>query len=358
MLPYFAQTVQSRPTLQSSHVAAAFFNSSGLLNCGLFFFLRTRTWQIAGRPNKLTWPARRSNAGLERGIQISAPMLFRKDDSEAFLARATLRHDDLLYPLAAETAPGPGEPPNSLNNAFLDQALSNFDKLPIVPVVSQSSKELPPPVRLRPLPLRPRDTISVRYRVFPGQQSMNSNTNGAVPYGLRSHPFQEDLRQPEPLFARRHRRNRSGSDESSRTVIFGLRLSHTLPEVAESKNSSQLPLQIQVPSIFSEQASLFFSPLPIFAPPGQDSVRELGSWQPKAIERRASSPHWPIRKDSLAAAKHLHVVQPKRSRSLVSPLSPDYLSRDARRCPTSSVYTHHVSSVSDEYSKRSGYGWL
>ena len=235
-MPYYVQISRKRLALRTSHMADMVLNLSGFLTALLHFFLRSNADRLAIRLIHTPWSENRRICffgpnELSIPMVISPPLLLARDDNRANIVPA-----GRLQYLKATT--------QGLESC-VGQTDLNPHRIPRPTNLTQS-------LNVTERPKRTRST----YSIFPTRASARQ-----LSWSTTHSASSEIIQLPQPLFARRHRRD--DSDQTSETVQIGMRLSHAMYNEHSSQAESQLPVQAMTPlAIFPSHASSYHGQSP------------------------------------------------------------------------------------------------
>ena len=283
--------------LTTSHMAEIALNLTGLLNMVLHIVLRANAERTAIRPVQTPWGEKRGlrifgPTDLDIGMQISTPVLLHRSDSDRRL-------------LNGEKSPAQqssGFPiPTAITTNLPIQCNGNR-------AASTPRSPAPPYQPLRTLAVIKAPPTKSHYSIFPARGSTLRRFSSATTQSSQTTFSDDTLPLPEPLFARRHRRD--DSDQSSATVQIGMRLSHAIQDDGTPTTSLNLPFQAMpdppspnlplqmTASSSSENHTNPLSTQPIKGDRLEPSVihRPRQAFKPT----KPNKPGWPLRKDSLS----------------------------------------------------------
>ncbi|MCJ1312054.1 hypothetical protein MMC25_005728 [Agyrium rufum] len=240
VVPYYIQIMCKINALRTPHMASIVLNLGGILNGLLYLFLRSNAERFAIRSKDTPWTTERAIRlfgpnDLTTGMQISSPVLFKRDASSE--RRYLSLNQDQIVPIPLLSLPTIRVPRSSIL-----QPRPAFQQAPPPPH--------PTSAPLRNNSLRPPVTKS-RYSLFP---TRGSERRPQLSWSTtRSSRSSQTIQLPDPLFARGHRRDDSA--QTTETVQIGLRLSHAMPELPErtpstsssSSSTYELPIQYNGP---------------------------------------------------------------------------------------------------------------
>lgn len=272
-MPYYLQIQLGHSAQLASRIADIALNLSGLLNGVLHIFLRSNAERLMIRP--IDYPPTEKKSirvfgpnDLNMGIHISTPVVPQRTDSE------------LGLPLSREPSPQMTAVPST--NAPVAPVTATS---PMSPQTSNAAPQ-PPMVQLQPQHQRKKST----YSIFPTSASAFRHISWSTD---RSDASEDTIQLPRPLFTSpTHRRNTS--NETSRTVEIGLRLSQ-----APDRNLSRNPSHV----------SIHYSPMmPDFSesskeiPPSKDIPNPAESLAPRKPSLNVPTSRWTTRRDSVTSS--------------------------------------------------------